>query len=122
MNETVEQLEIIIRSLSVAMEDVLKKLHSTSSIADKEKIAGILNTLSSSQKNIAETIDCLESVNYLNFGIDDDPDDDFFFDDDPVDLPEDNRIEFKKSNKNKKKKHKNRNKTQPADNTEDLPF
>ena len=122
MSATIEELEIIIRSLSAGIEDVLKKLHHTSAITEKEKLAAILNSLSSSQKNVADTVDALENVNYLRYGIDDDQDEDFFDDDEYIDTSMNNRIEFRKNGKKKKRGNKNGAAQHRPESDGDLPF
>ncbi len=123
MDETVGHIESTIGELINEIEVTLKQLNKTPNVDEKVKLANIIVQLSTAQKNMADTMDILEDIDFINYDFDDDDDEDMFFSDEPLNLKGDNRIEFNpNSGGKKKKKHKGKNKKDTVGDDEDLPF
>lgn len=123
MDETVGHIESTIGELINEIEVTLKQLNKTPNVDEKVKLANVIVQLSTAQKNMADTMDTLEDIDFINYDFDDDDDDEDFFFSEPLNLKGDNRIEFNpNSSGKKKKKNKGKNKKETAGIDEDLPF
>ena len=127
MDKTVGHIESTIGELINEIEVTLKQLNKTPNVDEKVKLANIIVQLSTAQKNMADTMDILEDIDFINYDFDDDDDDDnvSLFSEEPLLLPGDNRIEFNPNGSGKKKKknkNKGKNKKETVGDDEDLPF
>jgi hypothetical protein len=122
MDETVGHIESTIGELINEIEVTLKQLNKTPNVDEKVKLANVIVQLSTAQKNMADTMDTLEDIDFINYDFDDDDDDEDFFFSEPLNLKGDNRIEFNPNSGGKKKKKNIKNKKDTLGNDEDLPF
>lgn len=124
MDCTIEQIEMTMVDLLSEIGATLKQLRTVSNTDEKEKLANIIVQLSSAQKNMADSMEILQDIDFINFDFDDDDEEeDFSFHKEPLDLRSDNRIEFNPNNSSrKKKKNKGKKKQENIDDDEDMPF
>jgi hypothetical protein len=123
MEIAVTGLDANIIALNSEVEKVIALLQKSGDVTEKSKLAEIIQTLSSTQRNLAETISILQDQALDLFDDDLNDEEDYFddFDEDEVNsFMSSKQVEFK--SKPKKGKNKKKARHDEGVDDEDLPF